>query len=198
MSAPAPQKAAAPLHTSGAAFDLSGPEWCIAYPTSVALEDLVEPFQSNVRRMLDSLTAGGARHTIAATRRPAERAYLMHFACMIAGGADPESVPAMNGVPIDWTHGGNIIKAKSAAEAMQRGYRIAYPAALVSRHTQGRAIDMNIIIPPSPRELYRFKDGNGQTHMFGGEDLQALYKFGKTFGVIKLVSDAPHWSDDGH
>ena len=26
-------------------------------------------------------------------------------------------------------------------------------------------------------------------------DLAAV---GKTFGVIKLVSDPPHWSDDGH
>ncbi|MND07346.1 hypothetical protein D3C83_292530 [compost metagenome] len=25
-----------------------------------------------------------------------------------------------------------------------------------------------------------------------------LIAVGKTFGVIKLVSDPPHWSDDGH
>ena len=25
-----------------------------------------------------------------------------------------------------------------------------------------------------------------------------LIQVGKTFGVIKLVSDPPHWSDDGH
>ena len=26
----------------------------------------------------------------------------------------------------------------------------------------------------------------------------ALIEAGKSFGVIKLVSDPPHWSDDGH
>jgi hypothetical protein len=25
-----------------------------------------------------------------------------------------------------------------------------------------------------------------------------LIKVGATFGVMKLVSDPPHWSDDGH
>lgn len=175
--------------------------WCARYPGSAALEDLAEPFRSRASAFLAAIDAGVGHtaHQLTATWRPAERAYLMHWACMIAkSGQDPAGVPAMFGVPIDWTAGGDILAARAGAAEMIKGYGITFPAALISRHTQRRAMDVRITIPPRPVELYRFRDPKGQVWMFGGEDLPSLYKFGATFGVIKLQTDPPHWSDDGH
>lgn len=177
----------------------AGPAWCDRFPTSVAIEDLVEPFRSGVAKMKAALEAGGARVVIAATRRPPERAYLMHWACMVANsGQDPALIPEMPGVLIDWTCGGDRRAAKAAAAAMVARYDIKFPAALASRHTQGRAIDWRIDIPPRPAKPYKFQDGAGKTWQFGPGDAALLYRFGATFGVIKLESDPPHWSDDGH
>lgn len=188
MSAPAPKRP-------------PGAAWCARYPGSDRLEDLAEPFRSGAIAFMAALAAGVGHpvHQVMATWRPAERAYLMHWACMIANsGQDPAEVPAMAGVPIDWTAAGDVLAARAGCKAMVRGYGIAFPAALASRHTQRRAFDARIVIPPRPVELYRFRDAKAQTWMFGGEDLPSLYKFGATFGVMKLQSDPPHWSDDGH
>jgi hypothetical protein len=141
---------------------------------------------------------GGATISIGATWRPAERAYLMHWCCMIGmSGQDPSTVPKMAGVDIDWSHKGNDSAAKSAALAMMAKYEIRFPAALVSRHTQKRAIDMTI----SWTGTLKIIDFDGVEHKISaaprnGSNPQ-LVAVGKTFGVIKLVSDPPHWSDDG-
>lgn len=178
-----------------------GASWCAQFPTSDQLVDLAEPFRTKARAFLSAIAdgVGHACYTVSATYRPPERAYLMHFACMLAlGGQDPAAIPPMEGVAIDWTAGGDRAAAKAGAQAMIAGYRIAFPAALVSRHTQRRAMDVTFNIPPAPKAPYRFRQPNGDTWSFGPLDLQHLYNFGATFGVIKLVSDPPHWSDDGH
>ena len=81
---------------------------------------------------------------------------------------------------------------------MMARYQIKFPAALVSRHTQRRAIDMTI----RWKEVLRITDFNGVAHAIDsglrtGSNRQ-LIEVGATFGVIKLASDPPHWSDDGH
>ena len=69
----------------------------------------------------------------------------MHWCCMVGNsGQDLHSVPPMNGVNIDWAHGGAVLAARGAAKKMMVAYQIAFPAALTSRHTQRRAIDMTI------------------------------------------------------
>ena len=142
---------------------------------------------------------GGALVSIAATYRPPERAYLMHWCCMIAdSGQDPAAVPSMDGVDIDWGHDGNIPDARVAARAMKSAYAIKFPAALVSRHTQRRAIDMTI----SWLGTLKVVDFNGQERVItmpprSGSN-QILVDVGRSFGVIKLMTDPPHWSDDGH
>jgi D-alanyl-D-alanine dipeptidase len=156
--------------------ELSGAQWCGCFPTSTSLDDLTDKFEMRVCRFIAALREGGATVTISATYRPPERAYLMHFCCMIAdSGQDPAAIPSMTGVDIDWTHDGDIEAARLAARQMKAVYNIRYPAALVSRHTQRRAIDMTITNAPN--------------------DVVAL---GASFGVIKLKTDPPHWSDDGH
>jgi len=171
----------------------SGAAWCKRFPTSALLGDLVNPFRDNVGRFVQAIRDGGASVTISATYRPAERAYLMHWSCMIGnGGQDPAEVPAMAGVDIDWTRGGDRTKAKAGAREMMAGYNIAFPAALVSRHTQRRAVDMTVHFP----HAIMVKDAKGVAHATAAtSDLIAI---GETYGVKKLASDPPHWSDDGH
>ena len=182
----------------------AGVAWVARYPTSVDVNDLVGSFRTSVNNFLSALQNAGASVSIAATLRPPERAYLMHWSYMIAqAGQDAAKVPAITGVDIDWVirdAKGNPDKAatQKAAQAMVDGYGIAYQPALSSRHTEGLAIDMNIswsgnlsitgadgravVISSSPRS-----GGNGQ-----------LQTVGAKYGVIKLSSDPPHWSSDGH
>lgn len=82
--------------------------------------------------------------------------------------------------------------SRSAALGMAGLYGIVYAPALTSRHTEGRAIDMTI----SGHANKTFSDADGTaTRLRTAAD---LYVLGATFGVIKLVDDKPHWSDDGH
>jgi len=129
----------------------------------------------------------------------------MHYAAMIGKGQDPAAIPPMTGVDIDWVHRdahGNVDVAatRRAAEAMAAGYEIVYPAALVSRHTQRLAIDMDIAWLS---DVLRVAAGDGTTvdisalPKSGAHNL-AMHQLGKTYGVIKLLSDPPHWSSDGH
>lgn len=183
------------------ARESSGAQWCTRFPGSADIAALTPDFAKRVGDFIQSMRMGGATVTIAATFRPPERAYLMHFACLVAGyhGTDgkfrqiaPVAVPAMSGVGIDWTHAGDIIAAQGAATQMVTGYTIRYPAALVSRHTQRRAIDMTIHWAGK----ICMCDG---MHIAHAVTRQAdLVPIGKTFGVIKLLTDPPHWSDDGH
>jgi hypothetical protein len=69
---------------------------------------------------------------------------------------------------------------------------MAHSAVLVSRHTQKRAIDMTIsgVVGKS------INDASGKATAI--KSLKDLNAVGKSYGVVKLVSDPPHWSDDGH
>lgn len=178
--------------------DVSGVKWCAKFPTSVKLDDLLPDFGDGCRAFISALKRGGATVSIGATWRPAERAYLMHWCCMIGqSGQDPARVPTMKGVDIDWSHKGNPAAARSAAQAMMAKYDIRFPAALVSRHTQRRAIDMTI----GWTGTLKLIDFDGVEHRIAGGPRNGshpqLAAIGRTFGVIKLASDPPHWSDDG-
>jgi hypothetical protein len=183
---------------------LSGPEWVSHFPNSRSPDSLAEPFRANTKRFLAALTSAGAIVTIADTLRPPERAYLMHFAFAIARqGLDPATVPPKSGVDIQWVHPASpgissASASKDAAETMVLAYGIVFKPALGSRHTEGRAIDMSIAWMG---DLVIAKaDG---THITvtsaprsGGNS--SLQQVGASYHVIKLVSDPPHWSVDGH
>ena len=177
----------------------SGPQWCARFPPGKSLDDLLPDFADKVRAFLSQLSHAGASVSIADTFRPPQRAYLMHWCCMLGGsGQDPHAVPPMAGVNIDWTCGGSIVQARAAARQMMAGYQIQFPAALESRHTQRRAIDMTI----GWSGTLNIRDFNGQSHAIADGPRNGshpdLIRVGASYGVIKLVSDPPHWSDDGH
>jgi hypothetical protein len=128
----------------------------------------------------------------------------MHYAWEIArAGADPSRVPGMAGVSIDWVHRDahgavDLAASRRAAEEMVQAYRMRYHAALHSRHSEGRAIDMSI---GWSGDLH-IRDAAGRvvTIHSGTRDGNnpQLHQVGGSYGVRKLVRDQPHWSDDGH
>jgi hypothetical protein len=178
--------------------ELSGAQWVSRFPTSQSLDTLVEPFRTKAKKFLAALAAAKANVIISATFRPRERAYLMHYAFLIANGQIAASaVPPFKGVGITWAHPTNA-KSVAAAQAMVDGYDIAFAPVLMSRHTDGLAIDMTITWTGD----LAIKDANGknlavQTTPRTGMN-KALWPIGATYGVIKLSSDPPHWSSDGH
>jgi len=183
---------------------LSGPLWIPQFPNSRRVDDLVEPFRTGVRDFLAALRTAGATVTIADTLRPPQRAYLMHFSFAIAReGREAASVPPRTDIDIQWVHpaSGSSTSAqasKNAAEQMVAGYGIAFRPALQSRHTEGRAIDMSIAWIGDLEILKADGSSVTVTSAPRSGDNASLQQVGASYGVIKLVTDPPHWSVDGH
>lgn len=185
----------------------SGPAWCTRFPTSRSLEDLDASWRPSVKRFFRALSAAGASINVAATLRPWQRAWLMHYACLVAGyrgphnafiQLDPMSVPARAELDIDWTHGGDRGAAISAAVAMRNAFAIVFPPALDSLHTKGLAVDIDIQWA-GPLSIARADGSISAINSQPANGLNPeLWLVGKTYGVVKLPSDAPHWSATGH
>lgn len=184
-------------------YELSGPLWIKKFPGSVSTKELSAPFRENVENFILALRNAGAVVRIAATLRPPERAYLMHWSWKLSRRlVKPESIPRKPNINIEWEHD-SYEKSVKAAFAMVNAYgmsRLNVAPALKSRHTEGNAIDMSIswagalsifdhtgtkvVITTSP------KDGMNKI----------LHEIGKSYGVIKYhggSKDKPHWSVDG-
>jgi len=181
---------------------LSGAAWWKAnqakYPNSAAVADLVQPFRGKVSAFLQAMRDAGASVTVAATRRNAVRAHLMHYSwCVAKGSVAPKDVPALPGLRIQWDHG-ELAASRTGAQEMVDLFQIAFEPSLTSRHIEGRAIDMTI----GWNGTLRIKDKAGKTRKLDaprtGDANRDLHAVGATYGVIKLLSDPPHWSDDGH
>lgn len=194
FAAPATLEAAAGSQAGGS---LSGAQWAALFPTSRSIDDLATAFAGAVRKFTVALRDAGATVNISATYRPKERAYLMHWAWKIGkDGADPANVTPMAGVPIIWQHP-TLAQSRAAARAMVSAYGMVQVAALNSRHTERLAIDMTI----SWAGDLSIKKADGAAKVISSSPRNggnaALVAVGAGYGVIKLVSDPPHWSDDG-
>lgn len=192
---PAPSPAPSPSNLSGAA-------WWHAnegkYPTSHSLDDLKSPFRENAKKFVQALRDAGANVSIGATFRHATRAHLMHYCVKVAKGQiAPAAVPKVAGLDINWDHG-NLAKSKAAAQEMAVLFDIAFPASLTSLHITGRAMDITV----NWTGALAIKDASGAVKNIGaprnGADNAALHKVGASYKAFKLVSDPPHWSDNGH
>lgn len=179
-----------------AAGELSGKAWVARFPTGKSLLDLKPPFLSKMSKFHNALIGAGATVKINATVRPPERAYLMHWSFKIAKrSVKPSDVPPMPGVGIVWVHESEE-KSRAAAQEMVTAYGIAFAPALTSNHILGLAIDMTI----GWAGTLNIKDAAGNVVGIGAPQTGAnpkLHEVGKSYGVIKLVSDPPHWSDNG-
>lgn len=200
---------APPRTVNGRPLIPSGRGWAARFPVSTTTRELMQPFRGNVERFLDALRRAGAGITISSTFRTKERGYLMHWSWRIINqNVDPASVPAMDGVNINWVHGGS-----TAQESRQRGIaaaremvvefnivRLGVAPALRSRHMLGFGIDMTI--QWSGNLSIVDADGNVvliDTLPRSGLN-QKLHRIGASYGVIKYNRsgrDDPHWSDNG-
>ncbi len=180
-------------------FRLSGPHWVNYFPTSQLIADLASPFREKVQAFQDALIEAGTQVIIAATYRPKERAYLMHYSARVdRGQIAPGDVPSMPGVDIKWVHYTNA-GSLQAAQLMVEAYGVGgNPVALESRHTQRLAIDWNIIW--NGTITVKKKDGTSVSigNPPNGAANTLLHSVGSSYGVFKLLNDPPHWSSDGN
>lgn len=191
---------------------VSGTSWVQLFPTSSSVESLEPDFRKKVKEFLNALTMAGAHVTITATRRPRQRAYLMHYSWCIWKhwqGTNASSVPAFvphageAAIDIQWVHSTPSLSL-TAAYAMASAYGITglhVPPALNSNHIQGKALDMVI----SWKGTMSIKEKSGTTKAIKSTPRNGtnadLLKVGKTYGVIHLINvmaDPPHWSFNGH
>lgn len=192
------------IYRRGVQLVPSGADWATRFPDSGRVEDLDAAFLPNVRRFIAALEAGGANVRVLSTRRPAERAYLMHWAWRIARqDYDPQQVPTMEGVPIQWWHN-SLVASRTAAQAMVNAFGIdpdlGVAPSLTSRHTAGAAIDMTI----TWNGALTIRRSNGQNAVINSIPRDGtnadLISVGAGYGVIHFINvqqDRNHWSTDG-
>ncbi len=193
---------------------LSGEKWVTRYPANDKLVDLDAGFGNAASNFIKLLEKAGARVDVLSTTWPAERAYMMHFAWLIANKMiDPRQVPAIDEVDfgtdeslnldIVWWHG-NYDDSQSAAEEMAKAFGIQEleePPPLASRHVSGEAIDMRISWS-SEVLLLELPNGDEVEISSGSKDETnvELMEFAAALGVVHYDDtdeDAVHWSVDG-
>jgi len=178
--------------------ELSGAQWVARFPGSSSVSDLTSPFRENATKFIAAIRAGGGTVNVTATLRPTERAFLMHTSFDIAKATiQAADAPTQPGVDINWVHPTDA-QSIQAAQDMVDGYGIVFRPAFPTKHSDGTAIDMNITW--TGNLPIKNADGSDATITStprdnGNTDLQNV---GETYYVLKLVSDKPHWSDDGH
>jgi hypothetical protein len=192
--------------TSGtlAEKELSGRAWVAKFPGGRSVEDLESTFRANVKAFQGALSAAGASIQVVSTYRPRERAYLMHWSWMIVKqNYDAKTVPAMGGVDINWWHG-DATTSKKKAQEMVDGYgigRLGVVPALRSRHTERKAIDMQV----TWNGTLKVKQSDGTIVSIASIPRDStnadLIAAGATYNVIHFADaqkDRTHWSTDGH
>ncbi|MEH2242933.1 peptidoglycan-binding domain-containing protein [Nostoc sp.] len=177
---------------------LSGKNWVSFFADSNLIDDLASPFRQKVQTFEQALINAGATINIASVFRSSERAYLMHYAFRISNNEiAAKDVPPMPNVDINWLHYTNAGSVQAAKE-MVSAYNIAFRPVLTSRHTQRLAIDWEI----TWSGILKIKNFSGTIVSIGeprtSYENSTLWQVGRSYGVIKLSSDRPHWSNDGH
>jgi len=205
---------------------LSGAQWKTTadskWADSSSLSDLDSGFKASMDKFLEMLGANNITTGEYTTRRPKERAYLLHYSVDVKNGKTaPKDVPKQDGVDIIWDHGDDA-KSKKAAEEMADAFGIVGPAALESNHIAGNAIDMKFDFT----KMVKDKDGNYTiTYKKDGKDVSRILKIddeavigvkakgksissigdrelskaGEDFGVKRHIdNDIVHWSTTGN
>jgi NTP pyrophosphatase (non-canonical NTP hydrolase) len=171
--------------------ELSGPKWVAKFATSRTTSALTSAFGRKVDDFIAAIKAAGGTLTVSATFRPLRRAFLMHYSFRIAKQKfDPAKVPPFSGIDIKWVHP-TATESIKAATQMVKGYGIVHKPERTSNHTARRAIDMTI------RNIIGKTMKNAAGNDVAIKTKEDLHEVGETYGVIKLVKDEPHWSEDG-
>lgn len=186
------------------AKELSGVVWVSRFPDTHSTGDLAGAFRSGCEAFIAAARAGGATVEVSSTRRPKQRAQLMHFSWRVHKQTlNPQNVPSLPGIDIEWVHrradgSVNLAASRAAATAMVNAYDIAFQPSLTSLHVVGKAIDMTISWTGS----LSIAEKSGTVRKVastprGGMNL-GLRRVGRTYGVLKHPTDRPHWSTTGH
>lgn len=179
--------------------------WASAHAQdSKSVDDLDDTFKTNVKAFIKALEDAGAKVEPTNTLRSDKRAYLFHWCWLIGlGKAKASEATEMAGVDIEWDHGDDEASKKGANDMIIHFGLAAPPQsndppALDSRHIEGKAIDMEITWKDTIK--IKKKDGTEVSVEFKADVNKntTLHDVGASYGVIKLTSDAPHWSTDGH
>lgn len=192
---------AAQATIASTAGSMSGAGWWQAnqarFPNSAKVSDLEPGFAANVTAFISALRTGGATVEVSATRRNKIRAYLMHYGWKVAHDTiQAADVPAEPGCTIIWDHG-DAAKSRLASQDMVDLFAIVFQPSLTSRHILGLAVDMTISWDGSIK--VRDASGKDVTLSVPTNDANTtLHAVGASYGVQKLLSDPPHWSDNGH
>lgn len=167
------------------------------------IDDLAEPFRTNVKAFIQALEDADVTVSVSATKRAAKRAYLFHWAWKISlGRVKPSSAKPMAGVDIEWDHG-DLKASKAGAKEMVRGFGLAIPPdsnvapSLTSNHITGNAIDMGIIWTGNTQIAKKNGTLVKVAYMTNPNVNHHLHTVGASYRVIKHTSDAPHWSYNG-
>jgi hypothetical protein len=205
---------------------LSGKQWkAIAdsnWADSSSTDDLDSGFKGSLDKFFEVLTANNITTGEYTTLRPKERAYLLHYSVEVSKGTTAaKDVPAQAGVDIIWDHGTDA-KSKAAAKEMVDEFGIVGPAALVSNHIAGNAIDMKFDFTKATKDkdknvtLTYKKDGKDVSRTLKIDDEavigvkakgksisniagRELSKAGEDFGVKRHIdNDIVHWSTTGN
>jgi len=185
--------------------ELSGPDWVDQFPDSRDVSALADSFRPDVTKFIDAMQQAGITppgFSVNSTRRPLQRAYLMHYSWLIwKGQIDPKNVPkfkpeaGQEPVNICWVHtnpsGAEDLPASvAAAQQMVNAYHTAglkVEPQLQSLHTKGLAIDMNTDWTQSTITIVEILKGNPHdvtidTTPHSGLNTQ-LMAVGLTYGV---------------
>ena len=181
----------------------SGASWVDRFPVSDDPHHLDSNFRSFWTSFRSVVETAGANVEILATRKPLERAYLMHWAWRIAKeNYDPRRVPYMEGVNIRWWHG-DIKTSQAAAWEMVHGYEIGdkeEPPPLASPYTEGKVIATRItwsgdltIYRDQPTEQIITEGPHDATN-------PELIELAETYRLVHLLtvedSDEVHWTTE--
>lgn len=190
-------------HSSARVKELSGAHWARRFCGSEDTRDLSGTFRYAVEDFIAAMRAAGIKVSIGATYRPIKRSYLMHWSWRIVNdGVDPEKVPAVSGIDIEWVHStasASVSAAKEMVHTLSIS-RLRTKPALRSLHNVGLAVDMSI----SWQGMVSVKDATGKVVQIksgprNGMNRQ-LIAVGATYGVRKYRGsgrDVPHWSNSG-
>ncbi len=181
--------------------NLSGEVWFDAnsakMPTYRSTGDLAGAFKGNVEAFETALEAAGVDIDIDCTRRDPTRSAVMHYSWQVAKGAvAPHAVPVIAGIDVDFDHGDDAVSI-AKAEEMKKCFRLAFKPSLTSLHESGLAIDWTL---EWSGEL-KIKNKAGEEVVIVSSPKNGtntdLHPVGASYGVHKLVGDAPHWSSTG-
>ncbi|NJM33076.1 MAG: hypothetical protein HC848_09815 [Limnobacter sp.] len=170
---------------------------------SNSIEDLEPGFRACAQAFIQALTEAGAEVTVCATRRCGKRAYLFHWSWKISQDlCAPSEAEPMEGVSIRWDHG-DLAQSAAGALEMVRGFGLAMPPrcvnspSLTSNHITGQAIDMTINWQGTLKVRTKNGDEAAVPYLEDVNQNTLLHAVGESYGAIKLVTDAPHWSYNG-